>query len=485
MDEHMRKKFLEHLVGPTGSVIMHVVVFLLALKFVSFVGREEAPEVEVMMMEMEAVDIEELEELKEEIEDLELPDVDVQVDVYVDAPVPEEVSEFESEEPDVDFDALDVVEEMSSPLVMKGLFSGRSAGGRAGMLNKYGGKWSQVTEAAVQKALQWLKDNQLPDGSWNKEKSAMTGLALLTYLAHGETPGSKEYGKTVEKAIRYLVDSQPKNGFWTSAGGAADGHHKGGNVYAHAIATYAISEAYGMTRIPELKPVMEKGVEVIINGQQPGGAWDYKYAKGERRDTSVSGWHVQALKAAYLAGSENPRIKEAMDKSVEDLKSVFDPSTGSFHYGEKKGNVNMAMTGVGTLCMQLLGYDKSSEVSKGVSLLKKATCDWEHPEPHAAMYAWYYITQVKFHKGGSTWSSWNNEFARTITGNQESDGRWEFPVHQGGKQEHGANQGPVYSTTLAALMLQVYYRNLPTFKEKAVQGDQEEVDEDEIVIEII
>jgi hypothetical protein len=240
-----------------------------------------------------------------------------------------------------------------------------------------------------------------------------------------------------------------------------------------------------MTRIPELKPVMEKGVDVIINGQQTSGAWDYKYAKGERRDTSVSGWHVQALKAAYLAGSENPRIKEAMSKSIDDLKSVYDPATGSFAYGAKSPRENLAMTGVGTLCMQLLGHDKSSEVSKGVQLLKKAECNWEHPKPHAALYGWYYITQVKFHKGGSTWSAWNNEFAKTITGNQESDGHWEFPVDERGKKEHGSNQGPVYSTTLAALMLQVYYRNLPTFKEKAIKGDVEEVDEDEIVIEII
>lgn len=472
MNEHMRKKVLEHLVGPTGSIVLHIVVFLLALKFVQFVGRESTTEVEVMMMEMEAVDIEELEELKEEIEDLEMPDVNVDVDVYVDAPVPEEVTEFQSEEPDVDFDALDVVEEMSSPLVMKGLFSGRSAGGRAGMLNQYGGQWSKATEAAVQKALHWLKDNQKPDGSWNKDKNAMTGLALLTFLAHGETPGSKDFGPTVEKGIRYLVDNQDKNGQW-------------GREYAHAIATYAISEAYGMTRIPELKPAMEKGIDIIIKGQQAGGAWDYKYAKGDRRDTSVSGWHVQALKAANLAGSENPRIEEAMGKAVEDLRSVYDSNTGSFSYGQKSPKENLAMTGVGTLCMQLLGYDKSSEVSKGVQLLKQAKCDWEHPVPHAAMYGWYYITQVKFHKGGSTWSSWNNEFARTITGNQESDGHWEFPKHDNGKAEHGANQGAVYSTTLAALMLQVYYRNLPTFKEKAVQGAQEEVDEDEIVIEII
>ena len=77
----------------------------------------------------------------------------------------------------------------------------------------------------------------------------MTGYALLTYLAHGETPASPEFGETVEKAIRFLVDSQEPSGRFRGR----DGHD-----YTHPIATYALCEAYGLTKVPMLKEAAEK-----------------------------------------------------------------------------------------------------------------------------------------------------------------------------------------------------------------------------------
>ena len=59
------------------------------------------------------------------------------------------------------------------------------------------------------KALYWLKKVQNPDGSWAKgwgRQEAMTGLALLTFLAYGETPTSKEFGTTVRKAMEWLAN---------------------------------------------------------------------------------------------------------------------------------------------------------------------------------------------------------------------------------------------------------------------------------------
>ena len=44
------------------------------------------------------------------------------------------------------------------------------------------------------------------------DPAAMAGLALLCYLAHGETPASPEFGKTVEKAMKYLVGVQNGSG---------------------------------------------------------------------------------------------------------------------------------------------------------------------------------------------------------------------------------------------------------------------------------
>ncbi|MFH0880014.1 MAG: prenyltransferase/squalene oxidase repeat-containing protein, partial [Lentisphaerota bacterium] len=260
--------FVQHVWGPTGSVLLHIVVVIALLRMVTYKAQEKAPEVEVVIMEPDATDLEEFDKELEKLEDLpEVVDNITPPDVNIEMEAPPEVDNFAAAEPDVDFAALDVSSEVQSPLVMKGLFQGRSSGGRSAALKNYGGQWGQFTEAAVVKALAWLKRNQNPDGSWGPSKTAMTGLGLLTFLAHGETTASEEYGQTVEKAIRFLVSQQDPEGRFCKIDQPGS--------YAHAIGTYAISEAYGLTRIPSLKPVMEKAIQVIMNGQQPKGGWDY------------------------------------------------------------------------------------------------------------------------------------------------------------------------------------------------------------------
>ena len=53
---------------------------------------------------------------------------------------------------------------------------------RAGIIDELGG--SAETEAAVEKALDWLTKNQKDDGHWEETQSkvAHTGLAILCYL---------------------------------------------------------------------------------------------------------------------------------------------------------------------------------------------------------------------------------------------------------------------------------------------------------------
>ena len=255
----------DHVWGPTGSVVIHFLVILALLKLVTYQVAQKAPEVEVVVMEPDAADLEELEKEIEKLEDMpEVVDTITPPDVTTLTEQPPDVDTFTSTEPTTDFAALDVQSDIQSPLILKGLMQGRSSGGRAAALRDYGGQWGKYAELAVVKALEWLKRNQGPDGSWGPNKPAMTGLGLLTFLAHGETTSSEKYGPTVEKAIRFLTTAQdPSGGFCktdTQQG-----------PYAHAIATYGISEAYGLTRIPAVKPVMEKAVQVILNGQQPKG----------------------------------------------------------------------------------------------------------------------------------------------------------------------------------------------------------------------
>lgn len=472
------KKILEHMTGPIGSIIFHILVIFLAIKFMVFDNIEKIPDIEVTVVEPDSVDLEEFEKELEKMEELtDITDVAMPTDIPIqmDSPMPAE-NPRPSDDVSMDLAQLNILADQS-PLVMKGLFAGRSAAGRSSGLNQYAGRWATAVDRAVIRALEWLKKNQAPDGSWGPNKPGMTGLGLLTFLAHGETTASPEYGQTVEKAIRFLLSIQQPNG----AFGPIDNLP---GVYAHAIATYAISEAYGLTRIPDLKPAMEKAIEIIVKGQQPGGLWDYKYDKGARWDTSVSGWQVQALKAAYIAGAEVPGLKEAMDLAVQGFVNSQNPETGRFGYSSR-GVGSDGVTAVGVLSLQLLGQHRSKAVEAGLNAMREFKCDYRNP-PEWPMYAWYYITQAKFHRGGQLWSSWNNQFAPELTKNQNEDGSWTSAGQFLKEDAHGReiNHGPVYATTLAALTLQVYYRFLPTYKPIAVETE-EDTNKDDVTIEII
>ncbi len=217
LKKYKRKTLLEHLVGPTGSVIFHVLVVLLAIRLMVFTQQEKAPEIEVMLTTPETVELEDFNKELEKMDDLQdMSDAITPPDVNMDMEAPSDVENVNPNpnsnlsDTSSDLSALNVANDVSGPLVMKGLYAGRSSGGRASALGQYGGKWGEYTERSVLKALEWLKNHQNADGSWEPraDAPAMTGLALMAFLAHGETTASEKYGATVEKAIRYLVSQQ-------------------------------------------------------------------------------------------------------------------------------------------------------------------------------------------------------------------------------------------------------------------------------------
>ena len=381
--------------------------------------------------------------------------------------------------------AFDSVAMVKSPIVMKGIYASRTPGARGAALRQYGGGGGGGgSEGVVYLALRWLKKYQEADGSWltssggDKTDSrgasapAMTGLALLAYLGHGETPASEEFGHTVEKAIKWLVDNQ-----------SPDGRFQGsdGNNYSLPIAAYALCEAYTLTKIPALKDAATKSIDVIVKGQNASFLWNYNCAPAaDRNDMSYSGWCMQALKAASSAGLENPELKECMAKAVEGCKLSYAAggggTGGGFCYartGKTPGGISPGLTAVGVLCMQLLGAGQAPAARGALSYLDGvATCNWAAPWGGNPIYYWYYATQAKFHAGGAIWKAWNAQFnnalSRNITvipkaiedthGKLVDIGYWK-PAAPG---EHC--QSFVYNTTLCALMLEVYYRYLPTYK---------------------
>jgi hypothetical protein len=387
--------------------------------------------------------------------------------------------------------AQDTVALIKSPVQMKSMVGSRTPGS-IGRMTAGGASYGDPnTEAAVLKALRWLKKTQQPNGSWRPSPISNTGLAILAFLAHGETPSSKEFGPTVEKALQFLIESITMNKEGQPTFKGTDG-----NEYATLIATYALCEAYGMTRNPNTKIVAMQTLQRIVDNQSPTGGWDYRInKKSTRDDMSFAGWALQALKAGKMAGMHPKGLDECIKKAVKCLKTR-NFKNGGFNY--TAGGGPTGLTATGCLAMQLLGYMNEPEVKAALDTMrawlpsftpakgKKLT---EALPGHNPQYYCYYAAQCKYQAGmcqGATpanvkaWQDWNiamkGLYPRTIInlpetipgpdGKPRKIGYWKMDK----AEQTCQSGGDTMATCLCALQLMVYYRYLPTTQTKAAKA---------------
>jgi hypothetical protein len=366
---------------------------------------------------------------------------------------------------------------------------------------------SKECEDAVMASLEWLKAHQNEDGSWGKQyPGAMTGLAVLCYLGHCELPkSSARYGPTVYRGIKYLhkilgeqneQSADAKSGPRPRLPMPMDFRRFFSSyTYEQAIATYALAEAYTMTQDTEIAPTVVKAARIIIEGQGKGGGWiGYGSYSQNGIDISVTGWQVQALKAVYLTKLRVQDLEACLNRAVNAVERM-QGSNGIWNYqgyGDmemgKRPGTSISLTGVGTLCLMLWKRANSNNVTRGIEEILKEYAIAEsfptrnlpdpsrvskrplpgsgraaHPTPeiprrrNVDVYAWYYNTLVCFQRGGKVWVQWNNTFKPEILGGRNADGTWSF--NSGGR---AGQDSDTYELTLCTLMLEAYYRYLPT-----------------------
>ena len=333
---------------------------------------------------------------------------------------------------------------------------GRSGATKEKLLRSGGG--GDETEAAVGRALVWLAKQQTRDGYWEYDGShkadriAATGMAVLPFLAAGETHvNGKKYKSHVAKGLAYLQAKLKANGQFGDAG-----------MYTQAIGTIALCEAAGMTQDDGLKRNAKKAVGYVVAAQAGNGSWGY--TSGTDGDTSVVGWQIQALKSAKLAGIAVP--DKSFKQAESFLVSVSDDSESRYGYRTKGGTP--ALSAVGLLSrIYISGNPKHALVARGVKNM------WEENKPTEGnwdMYYYYYATQVVHFFDGKAWhADWNptmrkilldKQVSNTTPGAKAADvGSW--PKDTG---FIGSSCGKLGTTCLACLTLEVYYRHLPLNK---------------------
>jgi hypothetical protein len=334
---------------------------------------------------------------------------------------------------------------------------------RAARLAAAGG--NEQTEEAVLKALRWMKSTQAPDGSWGStDRAAMTGLGLLAYLGHCETPLSEEFGESCLIAMAYLINLGMKND-----GKLAEITTDKSWPYEHAIAVQALAESTAFCQklnitVPNLKEVTQKAGQFLIDNQHPNGGWAYLYEKEEtaHTDMSITGWHLHALKSMEQTDLEFANLAICATKGLKFAKSL-QSGDGEFGYRSMiplNGMRYFTLTGAGVSCFQLWDGGSDKIVKNGIQyIIANTKLKWGEPE--CDLYGHYFESMALRMHGGEAWETYNRLMRDEILRNQNPNGIWKIPE---GKLRAVApiyQTNEFYRTVLCTLILEVYHRYQP------------------------
>jgi hypothetical protein len=131
-------------------------------------------------------------------------------------------------------------------------------------------------------------------------------------------------------------------------------------------------------------------------------------------------------------------------------------------YGYMNTTPRNTTTAIGLLCRMYTGWRRSEP---GLRIGVEYLSQWGPSEDN--MYFNYYATQVLRHWGGPEWKKWNPRMRDYLVATQSDHGHaagsWHF---SGGRGDTG---GRLYNTAMAIMILEVYYRYMRLYRQKAFE----------------
>ena len=361
-------------------------------------------------------------------------------------------------------------------------YSLRNDPGRIGLVEMQGG--SGQTEAAVAAALHWLAAAQSPDGRWDASEynsgqelfvlgenrrsagqnadTGITSLALLAFMGAGHTHQSGDYQIAVRRGLEFLIASQAVDG---NLFGDATLYEQ---MYCHSMSAFALAEARAMTGDLRLDPTVTKAISYSIRAQNPTtGGWRYRL--GDSGDTSQMGWQIMALASAQRAGMHIPT--QAWTGVDRFLQSVRRGNFGGLASYRPDSPASTSMTAEALYCRLLLTEMFGLTVDEAAANEATQRLVANRPEAKSInLYYWYYASlalhqrQQANPQATAAWQAWNDSLSKVLVETQSTSGAnagsWNPNCLWGG---YG---GRVYSTAMATMCLEVYYRYAPTPAER-------------------
>jgi hypothetical protein len=355
-------------------------------------------------------------------------------------------------------------------------------------VRQFGG--TAQSEQAVLSSLAFLAKAQKADGHWDVGfwegglltknpdgaprvfravdlDTGVTALATLAFLGKLNTLSEGDYSDNVRRSTRWLVSQQKPSGFIGNDAGGGRGQTVPGNMagmYGHAMSTFALAEAYAMSRdhadARSLRGAVERGIAFILAAQLEDGGWRYFQYQTQGGDMSLFGWQLMALKSAQLGGVPIPaRVR---DRMVDFLKKNSRGENGGLGAYRTTSPTTAAMTAEALFCRQILGAGRDTASSK--EAVEYLLSFRNIPSRQKLdLYYWYYGTLAMFQYGGAEWQQWNSRVRDLLISEQVTEG--EYAGSWAPRDPWSGYGGRIYSTAVATLCLEVYYRYLPLYKE--------------------
>ncbi|MBS3820770.1 MAG: terpene cyclase/mutase family protein [Phycisphaerae bacterium] len=305
---------------------------------------------------------------------------------------------------------------------------------------------TERTEKAIDRGLKFLASIQNDDGSWSRKDGeysvANTALALMAFMVQAQFPGEGDYGDKLDKGLDYLIRESKAS---------ADGY-LGTNMYAHGLATLALSEVWGMCSVEKDDDVLralKRAVEVIRRAQTLQGGWRYNPRPTED-DVSVTVTQVVALASARQAGIVVPDT--TIDKAIDYITSCWHKESGGFRYMPHRTNPKFPRSAGAVYALQLSGRRDAEQVAAGLRYLREQPeevfrrSDWYY-------YGHYYAIQAMVQAGDDAYRAWYPKIRNALLAKQKDDGAWQ-----------GGEGGRPQSTAMAIIVLGTPYRYIPVYQ---------------------
>ncbi|MCA9182596.1 MAG: hypothetical protein KDA51_14130, partial [Planctomycetales bacterium] len=285
--------------------------------------------------------------------------------------------------------------------------------------------------------------------------TAITGLALLAFMGAGHTHYEGPHKKNVQKGLEFLLRSQDITEGASEFGSLAGRATPHARMYCHGIATLALSEAYVMTQDKRILPYLQRAIDYTVDCQHSvTGGW--RYQKGQQGDTSQFGWQLMALMSARVAGVNVPQ------RTIDGMHGWLDRVSSGIHGGlacYKPGHLpSRAMTAEAMVCRLFLEGPKNHRaINEAADFVAREGIG----SGQLNLYYCYYATLGLYQMQDERWLAWNQSLKRALLPRQRNNGSlagsWDPDT------VWGRNGGRVYSTALATLCLETYYRYLPFY----------------------